>query len=142
MCGNKSTLSIKMASIALATGMVIASSAAWAGGNETRLEARLAAAPSEGDISGKGDFRDRDSRRKFSVQVEGFTEGQMFDVEVAGVIVGKVVIDAFGMGDINFDTNFEAGDDDPATQFPGGFPMLNGGEQIEVGPLSGTLQLK
>jgi len=140
MHGKHMTLPMTCAAIALTFAMLAASSSTWAGGNELRLRAGLAGGA--GDVSGQADFRDRDSRRKFSVEVEGFAPGDMFDVSVAGAIVGKVVVNEFGIGDVNFDTNFEAGIDDPATQFPGNFPMLDGGEKIEIGPLTGTLQAK
>ena len=134
------TLPISYAAIALTFGMLAVSSSTWAGGSELRLRAALAGGVA--DIGGQADFRDRGSRRNFSVEVEGFAPGDMFDVSVAGAIVAKVVVNEFGIGDVNFDSNFEAGIDDPATQFPGNFPMLDGGEKIEIGPLSGTLQAK
>ena len=141
MCGIKSKLSVKIASIALAAGMVIASSAAWAGGNETRLRASLTGGP--GDISGQADLKSRDGRRQFSVEVEGFSPGDMFDVTVGTANVGTIEIDAFGIGDLNYDDNFEPGDDDPATRFPTNFPDVNGGEPVLVGgDLSGTMQPK
>jgi hypothetical protein len=113
-----------------------------AGDDELRFRAQLIAPASAGDVSGQADFRLRDGQRKFSAEVEGSVPGEMFDVVVAGEIVGKVTIDALGVGDLNFDDNFEAGLDDPATQFPANFPAIDGGEMVVVGPLSGTLQPK
>ena len=115
----------------------------WAGGNELRLEARIEADTSAGDISGKVKFRqrfDQGSRRQFSAQIEGFEPGSMYDVMIAGSVVGKIVVDDTGVGDLNYDDNFEPGLDDPASQFPSNFPGLDGGESVEIGPLSGTLQ--
>lgn len=113
-------------------------------GAEIRLEAELSAPAAAGDVSGKAAYRNRldKGRRQFSIQVEGFEPGTMYDVMVAGQIVGKIVIDNFGQGDLNYDDNFEFGLDDPGTQFPPNFPGLDGGETVEVGPLSGNLQVK
>ncbi|HSF96164.1 MAG TPA: hypothetical protein VLA52_14155 [Thermohalobaculum sp.] len=128
------------AAAALTLAALVAGNPAFAGG-ELRLRAELSAAA--GDISGQADFRNRTNknRRQWSVQVEGLTPGDLYDVVVSGETVGTIVIDGFGIGDQNFDDNFEAGDD-PATQFPANFPNLDGGEMVVVGPLSGTLQPK
>ena len=131
-----------LATFALLT--ISVSSLAMAGGGDTRLRTGLNAPIGAGDISGKAEFRQRgnNGRRQFSVEVEGLAPGDMFDVMVAGVVVGTVRINDFGVGDINFDDNFEPGVDDPATIFPANFPALNGGELVRVGDLTGTLQRK
>lgn len=139
MLKNKMTTYLGMAAVALMLGTLVASNPALAGGNEVRLRAEFTAAA--GDLSGKADFRNRGDRQRWSVEVEGLTPGDMFDVMVAGQNVGTITIDNLGMGNQEFDTNFEAGDD-PATQFPANFPGLGGGEFVQVGPLSGTLQDK
>ena len=114
---------------------------ALAGGDEIRLRAVLVGP--EVDISGKVAFRHRvmkgESRRQFSAEIEGLRPGSVYDVMIAGVVVGKMTVDDFGIGDINYDDNFERGDD-PNTKFPFHFPALDGGERVEIGPLSGTLQ--
>ena len=132
---------VALAAFLFAFAAVTVSGAALAGGSEVRLRAELTAAA--GDLSGQADFRNRTNRnrRQWSVEVEGLTPGNMFDVTVAGQNVGTIIIDGLGMGNQDFDDNFEAGDD-PATQFPANFPALNGGELVQVGPLSGTLQPK
>lgn len=129
----------KMQSI-LAIVMVLSGSLGLAKGMETRLEARLTADAGFGDISGKAKFRSRDGRRQFSVQIEGLVPGDRFDVLINGAPVGTIVVGFGGTGDLNYDDNFEPGVDDPATQFPAGFPALDGGERITVGDLGGTLQ--
>lgn len=145
MLKNKITTYLSMAAVVLMLGVLVASDPVFAGGKggggEIRLRAELTAAV--GDVSGQADFRNRlnRNRRQWSVEVEGLTPGDMFDVTVAGQNVGTIMIDGFGMGNQDFDDNFEAGDD-PATQFPANFPALNGGELVQVGPLSGTLQPK
>ena len=119
---------------------VTVSGAALAGGNETRLRADLIAAAAAGDVSGKADFRARSARRKFSVEVEGFAPGTMFDVMVLGTPVGTITVDGTGVGNLDFDDTAGPGDaDDP---FPANFPALNGGEAVNAGPLAGNLQPK
>ncbi len=135
MLGN--ALYKKLFAMVLGLSLVAASSTAFAGGVETRLRAELAGI---GDISGQADFRDKEGRKKFSVEVEGLTPNSMFDVMVAGVVVGTVTTDGLGFGDFNLDSNFEPGDVTP--DLPGNFPALNGGEKVEVGPLTGNLQPK
>ena len=60
-----------------------------------------------------------------------------------------IEIDDYGEGDLNFDTNFEPGLDDPATRFPADFPQLFAGLTVVevlsseyVLVLSETLQTK
>ncbi len=121
---------------------VMAGSITFAGGATTRFRARLGAAPSAGDISGQADFKQSGSRRQFSVQVEGLTPGDAYDVMVGGQAVGTLTINALGVGDLNYDDNFEPGVDDPATQFPANFPTIHAGTLVQVGELSGTFQRK
>jgi hypothetical protein len=131
---------VALAAFLFALATVTVSGAALAGGDETRLRAELIAAAAAGDVSGKAEFRDRRSRRKFSVEVEGFNAGEMFDVMVGVKTVGKIVIDAAGFGNLDFDDTAGPGDaDDP---FPTDFPALDGGEAVTVGPLAGSLQPK
>lgn len=111
---------------------------ALAGSDELRLRGELIAPATVGDVSGKADFSAKEGRRKFSVEIEGFAAGSMFDVEVANTIVGTVQVDAFGVGDLNFDDT--ADPDDLDQPFPANFPALNGGELVKVGPLEGNLQ--
>lgn len=119
-------------------------SLAFGGGSEVRLQAQLSSGGT--DLAGGAvEFRqrfDQGGRRQFSVQVENLQPGDMFDVMIAGQVVGKITIDDFGRGGLNYDDNFEPGVDDPATRFPDNFPALDGGEQVVVGPVSGTLQAK
>ncbi len=119
---------------------VLATSQTWAGSDETRLRGRLMAPVDAGDVSGQAKFRDRDGRRQFSAEIEGFVDGDIFDVMVSGVVVGKIVIEPDGIGDLNYDDNFEPGVDDPATQFPANFPAIDGGELVQIDQLTGTLK--
>lgn len=149
MLKNRTATSLGMAAAVLMLGLMVAGDAAFAGakggggggGGEDRLRAELTAVA--GDLSGQADFRNRTNRnrRQWSVEIEGLTPGDLYDVIISGENVGTIVIDGFGIGSQDFDDNFEAGDD-PATQFPANFPALDGGETVQVGPLGGTLQQK
>ncbi|MDX1502456.1 MAG: hypothetical protein R3325_08825 [Thermoanaerobaculia bacterium] len=121
---------------ALSAGAALAAS-------ELRLESRLRG-PREaaGPMVGKVTFRHRldQARRKFSVEVERARAGQMFDVMVSGVVVGTLLIDDLGVGELDYDDT--AGGNDRDRRFPRNFPELDGGEVVQVGPLTGTLQLR
>jgi hypothetical protein len=134
----------KVLSTAIVLAGLMGSATVSAGDPEVRLRAELIAPPAVGDISGQTDFRNRLSvaRRQFSVAIEGLDPGNEFDVMVAGIVVGTITVDALGMGDLNFDDSFEPDVDDPATRFPSNFPALDGGELVQVGTLSATLQAK
>lgn len=131
---------VALAAFLFAFAAVTVSGAALAGGEETRLRAELIAAAAAGDVSGRADYRERRARRKFSVEVEGFVPGTMFDVMVLGMPVGTITVDGTGAGNLDFDDTAGPGDaDDP---FPANFPALDGGEAVDVGPLAGNLQPK
>jgi len=131
----------KLASIALvALSLVALTAPSWAGGNELRLRAELSAPAAAGDISGKAKFEDKGDRAKFSVEIEGLVPGDSFDVMVGGVVVGIIDVDAFGRGNLDFDTT--AGPNDVDLPFPANFPEVGAGTLIQVGQLSGTLQEK
>ena len=122
-------------------GAVIAGLAGVAYGNDLfRLRARLRADSSAGDISGAAKYRERENgRRRFQLEVEGFRPGTTLQVVVDGANVGSMTIDSLGVGEIDFDTNIEFGDDE-GEPFPGNFPSLEEGDRIQVGQLSGTFQ--
>lgn len=114
-----------------------------AAGSELRLESRIRGPrQAAGPMSGKVTFRNRldEARRQFSVEIERGRPGDMFDVMISGVVIGTVMVDNFGIAELDFDDTADADDDD--LPFPRNFPELDGGEVIQVGPLTGTLQLK
>ncbi|MFQ5526828.1 MAG: hypothetical protein ACE5GX_11270 [Thermoanaerobaculia bacterium] len=129
--------------LAVALMTLLGSGIGWAKGKQNRLRLRgeLVGAPAAGDISGKADFENRRGRRKFSVEIEGLGAGDKFDVTVDGVNVGTIVVNALGIGELDYDDT--AGPLDQDLPFPAGFPSLDGGEAVAVGgTLSGTLQPK
>lgn len=130
-------LSVTFAVLALlSSGIVLAGSELR---TQTRLKGPRAAA---GPMSGKAKFSNRldQARRKFSVEIERGNPGDMFDVMVSGVVVGTVLVDGFGIGELDYDDTAGAGDRDQ--RFPRNFPEIDGGEVVQVGPLTGTMQLK
>ena len=182
--------------------VVLTAGTAWAR-DELRLRTRLVGPVSGMALKGHADYRlreDQGGRRKFSVELENGTPGDLHDVLIAGEVVGTIEIDAFGRGEIDYDDNAgdsslsaargrsrggssdddsdsddsdddsggagssnddsddsdgdsdsadsdDDSDDTPGANdgfeepFPPNFPGLNGGELIQVGPLSGTFQL-
>jgi hypothetical protein len=125
--------------IALTLTVILASAVIVVAGDDFRLRARLTARPEAGDVSGKADYSEEESgRREFSVEIEGFTPGDVFRIAVAGVVVGTVEINAFGVGELDFDDTAQPDDEDEP--FPPNFPALSGGELVRVGPLRGRLQ--
>jgi hypothetical protein len=122
-----------LAVITMVSGLAIAK-------DGLRLRARLRADASAGDISGNARYRARDNgRMRFQLEVEGFRPGTTLDVVVDGVKVGRVTIDNLGFGELDFDTNIEAGDTE-GEPFPGNFPDPRPGSKVRVGQLSGTMQ--
>lgn len=121
---------------------VLGSGIAMAGSElrtETRLKGPRAVA---GPMDGKAKFSNRldQARRKFSVEIERGNAGDMFDVMVSGVVVGTILVDKFGIGELDYDDTAGVGDRDQ--RFPRNFPEIDGGEVVQVGPLTGTMQLK
>lgn len=106
---------------------------------QTRLKGTRAAA---GPMVGKAKFSHRldKVRRKFSVEIERGAPGEMFDVMVSGVVVGTVLINDSGIGELDYDDTADPGDRDQ--RFPRNFPEIDGGEVIQVGPLTGTMQVR
>lgn len=96
-----------------------------------------------GDISMSARYglanRNPGARRKFSAEFEAapggdFREGQKLQIEVAGVVVGRVTLDQLAGGDVVGDLNFDTRADGPDEQpFPGNFPGGVGrGTQVKV----------
>lgn len=101
----------------------------------------MTAPPAAGDISGQSTFQRRGALRKFSVEVEGLRPSSVFNVVVGSTIVGRIRIDAFSQGDLNYDDNVEVGDD-PRTRFPANFPAVQAVTVVRVGQLSGTFRVR
>lgn len=131
---------VVVAALALAAiSFQAASAASNRGGNDFRTRARL-----NGNTlaSGKADYRERDRNgtveQRFSVEVEDATPGAVMQIHVNDVLIGTIVIDDLGIGELQYRTaQFidDPGDGDP---IPDGFPTLIDGDTITVGPLAGT----
>jgi hypothetical protein len=106
---------------------------------QTRMRASLQADRTAGDISGSAKYQERaNGRRRFSIEVEGFVPGTQLDVLVDGIVIGTITIDNIGVGELEFDTNLEAGDTE--LPFPGNFPSIERGDRVQVGQLRGRFK--
>jgi len=109
---------------------------AAAGDDETRLECESALGTE--DASMDAEFRDGGDRLKFSAEFEAaqggsFAPGDILQVKVDGETVGTIelVLDVDVRGELNFDTEAQADDDDEP--FPAFFPAISPGTIVEVG---------
>jgi hypothetical protein len=102
----------------------------------TVLDADLFAA-SPSCLRGEADLEQDAEGKEFSVEVAGFEPERSLAVRVAGVLVGTIVTDACGVGELEFTENPEDEDEVP---FPDNFPVPTGGEPVKVGPLKGKLE--
>ena len=139
-------MTLKTKALGLIAGLILVLPTAGAialAGSELRLESRIRGPrQAAGPMTGKVTFRHRldDVRRQFSVEIERGRPGEMFDVMISGVVVGTILIDRTGVGEMDYDDSADPDDND--LPFPRNFPELDGGEVVQVGPLTGTLQLK
>ncbi len=100
-----------------------------------------------GDISVDGKYEDKgDGREKFSASFESSneTEGEVFNVTVAGELVGMIVLVAqlngdLG-GDLDLDSNIDRDEPDTTVSFPANWPGAAAGTIVNVGTLGCTLQ--
>lgn len=92
-----------------------------------------------GDISMTAKHEVRGVRKKFSVEMEaaptsGFSAGQRITFVVAGVTVAadrlETVVGGDLVGEVNFDTQARAGDDE--VPFPRNFPAVGRGTQVQI----------
>ena len=129
---------------ALTLALTIACGTAAFGGGHDRIRLRCDAEGVQ-DTSMDAKFESRDGRAKFDASFEArpggaFSAGQVLDVKVGGVTVGQMTLFSIGdiVGDLNFDTTAQAADDD--LLLPGGFPSVDQGTSVMVGPLGCALQ--
>ena len=120
--------------------IALQSAALARGSNDHRVEAELIGNTL---ASGKAKYRERlrnddTLEQRFSVEVEDAEPGAMFQIFVNEMLVGTIVIDDLGMGELQYRTPAfidDPGDGDP---IPDGFPTLIDGDTITVGPLAGV----
>jgi|CXWL01.1.fsa_nt_gi hypothetical protein len=101
----------------------------WAGTAEVRLKTRLAGGAIEGVVpSGSADYRERGTRKQFSVQVEDvkLLAGTVLNVTVNGGPVGMITLAAPVVGAL------PGGDLDLNTQDGERVPMVKKGDVIVV----------
>jgi hypothetical protein len=115
---------------------------AYAGSNDHRVRADLECGCL---ASGKADYRERDRKgrieQRFSVEVEDAAPGEMWQVHVNDMLVGIIVTDEFGFGELQFRTAAFIDDPGDGNPIPDGFPTLLDGDSITVGPLAGSFGL-
>ena len=142
MSGKKITTYLSTAAVVLALGALVASGTASAGGNRIECDADSAS----GDSSMDGKFESEGGREKFSASFEvaddgSFAVGDMLDVTVKGVIVGKITLAVEPNGDLGGDLNFDstADADDDDSPFPANWPGAAAGNTVSVGTLGCSL---
>lgn len=149
---NRKSIAIAASSIALIT----MSSGLALGGQKGRLsrhssdgvqqragsgDLRLRAALGGGDApQAKSEYRERMRNGtlevRWKVSLEDFEPGVDVPVAVNGTFVGNIIPNALGAGVIQFRTSVDdPGDGNP---LPDGFPRLQAGDTVSVGPLTGT----
>jgi len=125
--------------------LAIVIAALWAaqvnagGNNNYRVRANLTGV---GLASGQAVYRERQRNniieQRFSIEVEDAVPGTIMTVAVNGTVMGMIVINDLGVGELEYRTpQFidDPGDGDP---IPDGFPQLLAGDSVTVGTLSGT----
>ena len=100
-----------------------------------------------GDIMMDARFRSRAGRARFDSSFEapprsGFEAGDVLDVLVAGVFVGRMELARTRGGDIEGDLKFHRGArrNDTGLPFPVDFPKIWEGTSVVVGPLGCALE--
>ena len=133
-------MSILVASVALAT----LSTTAVAGGNNTELKLR-ADLSGKKLASGKAKYRERmrdnTLEQRFDIEVEDATPGDQMMVQVNGVTFGTIIINDFGVGELQFRTSTFIDDPGDGEPNPTDFPRLQPGDVVTVGPLNGAFAL-
>ena len=111
--------------------------------DENELEF-IAILTGDDSLTGKAEFEieqeDEDEEREFELELQHGTPGSVFDVSVAGVIVGQVTLDAFGRAKLKLTSD----PDDPGElPLPEDFPEVGEGTEVLVGDaLSGPFMQK
>ena len=121
----------------VSANLCLASVTAFAGDDRTRLECTSDLARE--DASAKARYEEKRGQAKFSVEVEArpggsFQAGDVLKVLVDGEMIGNLILEQGAtdvVGDINFDTDLEAGDTE--LPFPANFPTVGSGSIVEVG---------
>jgi len=98
---------------------------------DVELEAIL---ESETGASGHAEFemeQENDGLElEFDVEIEDAVPGSVLDVLVDGFLVGQIVVDDFGRGELDFSCD---PDDDDELPFPADFPEISEGSLVTIG---------
>lgn len=117
--------------------LMVPVSTALASNNDYKVRARMSGTTL---MSGQAKYRERTKNnileQRFSVQVEDGTPGATVTVKLNDLTLGTIVLDDFGMGELQFRTTVDdPGDGSP---IPSGFPKVLVGDTISVGDISGS----
>ena len=141
--------SLKASSLALAMGLALASSTAYAGGDRIECDADSANGLTSMDARFESETKDGVTREKFSTSFEAapggaHAAGHVLEVNVSGAIVGTMTLVAQPNGDLggdsDFDTNLDRDAADTDTPFPANWPGAEAGTVVLVGTLGCSLQ--
>jgi len=94
-----------------------------------------------GETNGSGNARYEVSSdgADFSIEVESGVPGETLDIVVDGVVVDQLTLDDLGNGEVEYSDPPDDSADSNELAFPGDFPDVGDGTEIEVGDLSGAL---
>lgn len=105
----------------------------WRSEMDVEFEAELVGT---GAAFGHAEFeveRDEDGLQvEFEVEVYGAIGEAPLDVQVDGVLVGQIVVDSRGHGELTFSSDADESEEAP---FPAGFPGIRAGSIVEIGAL-------
>ena len=100
----------------------------WLEAMKTTFEADLTGSTA---ASGSAEFDMQGSSDMFDVEIKGAPANAALNVTVNGVLVGQIVADATGSGELCYSSDPASGED----PFPAGFPPIQDGTVVAVGSL-------
>lgn len=108
-----------------------------------RVRARLPGANDQldGQVRYLERFKNGRLLRRFKAELEDGEPGDVHQVVVEGFVVGSIVLDDFGEGELELRTEAFIDDPDDGDPIPDAFPSLLPGDVVQVGPLTGVLEL-
>ncbi len=144
--------SLKKSSLALAMGLALASSTAYAGGDRLECGADSERGDSSIDARFESETKEGVLREKFSASFEEAPDGVHEDGDVLHVYVAAKKVGTITLavqpngdlgGDLDFDTNIDKDDpNDDTEEFPDNWPRVdkNGGTLVKVSTRECDLQ--
>ena len=125
--------------LVFATLLLAPTSTALAGNNDHRVKTRLSGTSL---MSGSAKYRERTKKgtieQRFSVQVEDGVPGAILNVDINGQMLGIIVLDDLGFGELQFRSAVFIDDPGDGEPIPTGFPKVLAGDLITVGDMTGV----